>query len=393
MSVASEHRSGEEWIDDLRTRFPTERYVDRVLTAKMWRRSEPPAPPWNVTDVERALIRYLNSRIPGHFAVSDLRPLGGGGSKEQYRFTLTVDEEESRDLVVRLQPPDSIVETDRLREYQILTAMHGVIPVPRCYWVDPDGSDLGRPGLIYAYVDGVVRPPSETLISSDFELWEPKLRTAVGRQFIELLAQIATADVGDADLTAFDIPQACTTQAPIAGINWFERVWEEDRLEPHPLMTLAAQWLRDNAPPVDRISVVHGDYRIGNFLIDPASATITAVLDWELVRFGDRHEDLAWTMLPLFDQRDESGRSLVSGFFEREEFLRIYTESSGLPVDPQRLAYYQVFHYWRGVVMAYGSAQRCVLGRRTKQDLLLAHNAREAYVLLAALRGALAQYL
>lgn len=73
----------------------------------------------------------------------------------------------------------------------------------------------------------------------------------------------------------------------------WHRAWEEDRVEALPLVTLAAQWLRDNAPSVDRISIVHGDYRVGNFLFDPKDGRFTAIMDWELVHFGDRHEDLA----------------------------------------------------------------------------------------------------
>jgi hypothetical protein len=55
----------------------------------------------------------------------------------------------------------------------------------------------------------------------------------------------------------------------LQGINLWHRSWEEGRVESIPLVTLAAQWLRDNAPPADHVSMLHGDYRGGNFLFSP----------------------------------------------------------------------------------------------------------------------------
>jgi aminoglycoside phosphotransferase len=40
--------------------------------------------------------------------------------------------------------------------------------------------------------------------------------------------------------------------------------------------------------------LVHGDYGPNNVLLDPVTANITAVLDWEWAHAGDPAEDLAW---------------------------------------------------------------------------------------------------
>jgi len=40
--------------------------------------------------------------------------------------------------------------------------------------------------------------------------------------------------------------------------------------------------------------LVHGDYGPNNVLLDPATADITGVLDWEWAHAGDPAEDLAW---------------------------------------------------------------------------------------------------
>jgi aminoglycoside phosphotransferase (APT) family kinase protein len=175
----------------------------------------------------------------------------------------------------------------------------------------------------------------------------------------------------------------------IKQINWWQRVWEEDCAEPYPLMTLAAQWLRDNAPAIDHVSFVHRDFRGGNFLFRPEDGQITAVLDWELVHLGDRHEDLAYLCSPLFSEIDENGLELVGGFYPREEFVRLYEALSGLPVDRGRLDYYDVFSLWRGTINALATAPRIMMGEKTHQDIRVGWIINAMPLTLSALHSAL----
>ena len=88
-------------------------------------------------------------------------------------------------------------------------------------------------------------------------------------------------------------------------------------------------WLRRNKPETDHISVVHGDYRVGNFLFTESDRKITAWLDWELSYLGDHHEDLAWTTKDIFGHADEEGKHfLVGGFIPKEEFFAAYKKAS-----------------------------------------------------------------
>jgi aminoglycoside phosphotransferase (APT) family kinase protein len=83
------------------------------------------------------------------------------------------------------------------------------------------------------------------------------------------------------------------------------------------------RWLDANAPVSDRITVVHGDYRVGNFLRQ--GGRITAILDWELVHLGDPHEDLAWAGLRAFSP----GSRRVGGLIDLDVFHSRYSASSG----------------------------------------------------------------
>ena len=100
---------------------------------------------------------------------------------------------------------------------------------------------------------------------------------------------------------------------------------------------LAANWLEDNAPPLDHASIIHGDCRSGNFLIDEADGHITAWLDWELTVIGDRHQDLTWATSLAYAHMAEDGQTLlVNGMLPLAEFYAAYERATGLAVDEAR---------------------------------------------------------
>jgi aminoglycoside phosphotransferase (APT) family kinase protein len=255
------------------------------------------------------------------------------------------------------------------------------------YWLDDSGEELGRPSIIYSFVDGVQKPkdgPSQvTGVGIQFT---PAQRAVIGPQFVKNLARIHTFNASGADLSAFDMPRVGTTDDIDWQLNWWARVWREDMFEAVPLLTLAEQWLRANRQPLDHCSLVHSDYRTGNYLFDEKTLRITAMLDWELGYFGDRHFDLAWVLMPAFETPGEDGRRLSSSLFTREEFLEAYRRASGLSVDQGRLRYYTVLAFWRGAIMTLGSALRTAHGAKSHQDVVLTWFAGLGYNLLESLR-------
>ncbi len=65
-----------------------------------------------------------------------------------------------------------------------------------------------------------------------------------------------------------------------------------------PIIALGLKWLEDNCPPQVEPVLNHGDYRMGNLLVE--GSTLTGVLDWEIAHFGDRHEDLAFGCMAVW---------------------------------------------------------------------------------------------
>lgn len=100
----------------------------------------------------------------------------------------------------------------------------------------------------------------------------------------------------------------------------------ESLTTPHPTFRLGVRWLRrqetDGAP---KPSVIHGDFRLGNFLVSDRG--ISAVLDWELVHLGDPMEDLAWLCLRTW--RFGADDLVVGGFGSLEELRSAYEKAGG----------------------------------------------------------------
>jgi aminoglycoside phosphotransferase (APT) family kinase protein len=359
-----------EWIAALRRRFPTHSAIDDTLTLKLQRRTGPPHRPQPIATVVERLTAFLSRRIDGAFTISDVRPLAGGSSKEQFAFTLNQASGASHRYVLRMRPAAGIVEAPTLREFQSMNAVQGLMPAPRALWVDPFGEEMGQDSLITDFCSGVTAPPYKGPYNPRIGLGA-KYRALLAPQFTRHFADLARFDWRGADMSSFDQPREGSNEGVMASINWWERVWEEDAVEAYPLMTLAARWLRENAPPIDHVSLVHTDFRKGNFLFDADTGRITAILDWELAHLGDRHEDVAYFLSPIFTGFDENNQLLAGGMMPREQFLEQYEALSGLPLDAKKLDYYALFNAWRGAINMVATATRCMIGQKTHQDIRL----------------------
>ena len=366
-------------IEEMRRRFPTERETDLLLVRKMQRRGGPPYRRATLEMLSACLKRMLTGKIAGEFEISEETWFTGGVSKIQMGFTLRWNDPlrgPARDrLVVRMDPAESSNTTSRLREYELLGAFDGVVPVPRVFWLDPDGRWFPEPALLYAYAPGVTRPRTTGTgkVSGLGTVFGPELRKLLAPQFIAHLAAIHTLDVSNRTFTSMDRPALGSTQSALWQLNRARRLWEEDRGEDFPLMEVAANWLARNLPTLDRASVVHGDYRSGNFLFDEASGEINAWLDWERGHIGDRHRDLAWTTQSTMGHYSEDGKTyFVCGLVPQDEFYRRYEEASGLSVDPERLVFYQILNCYQIIVSAIATAYRIARLGKSHQDVLLA---------------------
>ena len=376
MSI-DKNRPTEAWIAQLRTRFPTEREIDRVLTRKLRRRSGPAYAPLPLERLVEGVSSLLDAELNSPFELRNARWLSGGASKLQMAFELEWQDPKAGlshgEMVLRMEPSESIVETSRKREFQLIRAMEGVVPVPPVYWCDSEGDHLPYPALIYGFAPGVTKPSTAASGVSGLGTQLPAaLRAKLAPQFVEHLAKIHTCDFRDKALDAFDVPEVGTTQCAEWGIHWWSRVWEEDADEEVPLMRVAEAWLRRHAPVLDRAVIVHSDYRLGNFLFTEHDCRISAWLDWELGRIGDRHQDLAWTTGRAFGAMAEDGKTLlISGLLPEAEFLAAYEQATGLSVNAKTLRWYQIYNAWMMATLSLATGYRAARNGKTHQDVLV----------------------
>ncbi len=388
------------FIAALRAQHPIEPEIDRMLTRKMQRRAGPPYQMLTLAQLVASLTALLQARLSAPFDITHPSWLAGGASKLQMRFTLKwrdpLGQDVVNDLVLRMEPAESLNASSRLREFQLLAALQGHVPVPRVYWVDADGRYFPEPALVYAYASGVAKPTRTggAGVSGLGSHFGPELRAQLAPQFVAHLARIHTFDVSHAELSAFVRPALGSTESARLQLDWTQRVWAEDRGAELALMDVAANWLRRNLPTLDQASVVHGDYRAGNFLFDEDSGQITSILDWERCLIGDRHRDIAWSTTTVIGHMAEDGKTfLMCGLMPMAEFYARYEDASGLRIDPAKLRFYEVLNRYQQLQTVLGTAYRVVRLGKSHQNIVIARLQKASYLLAEDLRRALQEVL
>ena len=303
--------------------------------------------------LEPRLAAYIAGRLTGarDIAVSELARISGGASRETYRFKLYWREDgeaRSRRLILRRDPPASLIDTERRIEFEAYRAFAGSdVPVPEMLWLEEGSLALDHPFFIAAEVEGFQAAPQLLFASASAAV----LARVAARKWT-ILGQIAKADPVTLGLTRW-------MEAPAPDAGWARELdhWAgliaRDAAEPMPIVEAAIRWLRANPPPpAQKLSVVHGDYRTGNFLYDGAGE-IHAVLDWEMSHLGDPLEDLGWSLQPIWS----FGRSgLAGGLCAAETAVAIWERVSGLVADPAALHWWTLFNCVKGQGIWVGSA-------------------------------------
>ncbi|WP_374412827.1 phosphotransferase family protein [Novosphingobium colocasiae] len=355
-------------------RVDFEPHLVALLDAKHARQSKSGYKPRETQDVAERLGHLLGAHgVAGH--ARNVRRMGGGASKEQFLFDLIDDASGSRrKFVLRMDPLEGIVETCRAREAQVLGAIGGTVPAPAVAFVDADGRHMGQPAMITGFVRGDTKPRDATAGPSGVGIVVGERASArLIPQYLDNLVAIHGFDFARADLPAYAVPQAGNNQAALWQLNFWERVLADDRIEASPLLTYAACWLRTRAPVCETPVLLHGDYRLGNFMFDEHTLEMTAVLDWELAHIGDFHEDLAYALDPLFCSRDPQGDILVASMMSVQDYFDGYVQRSGRTIDPATLHWYQVLNSFKLSVMNFASGTRAARDGTNHQSAFLGY--------------------
>jgi aminoglycoside phosphotransferase (APT) family kinase protein len=286
----------------------------------------------------------------------------GGGSN----FSFLLERGDDR-FVLRRPPrpplPPSAHDMVREARLQLALAPHG-IRLPTIRAVCEDESVIGVPFYVMDYLEG---PIATSTLPAGLET--EAARRALGLDLVDALVEIHAVDVGSPGVCDF-VREGSYLERQV---RRFTQLWEVNRTRELPDVVEVGGWLAANLPEPAPLAVVHGDYRLGNMILDPGQPTrIRAVLDWEMGAVGDPRADVGYLLATYSEPGGEPnplGTSPVTssrGFPARRELAERYIERSGRDVEP--LPWFQALALWKAAVFCEAIYGRFIRGELAAED-------------------------
>jgi aminoglycoside phosphotransferase (APT) family kinase protein len=254
--------------------------------------------------------------------------ISGGLSNITYRLHLPTGP-----VILRRPPLGGVLPSahDMRREYRVLTALAPTaVPVPRTLALCDDTGVLGCPFYTMSDVDGAVLRTAD-----DTAALTPAQRAALGQQLVDVLADLHDVDADAAGLADYGRSEGYTARQ----IRRWGEQWARSRTRDLPDMERLLDRLAERVPARSEGTVVHGDYRLDNTIVDLAGPEprIVAVVDWELSTLGDPLADLGLALTYWHDHGDTeragipvaTGVTAHEGFPTGAEFAEAYARRTG----------------------------------------------------------------
>lgn len=264
--------------------------------------------------------------------------------------------------VLRRPPLGHLMATahDVAREVKVLQALAEVLPVPTVVGLDADSA--GTPFYVMPEVPGhVVRSAAD---ATELAI---EARQQCGRSLMAGLAALHAVDPAKVGLADFGRGSEYLQRQ----VALWQRMGDQYRTAPFPEADAVRERIRALAPKQERISLVHGDYRLDNVLIAP-DGSLNAILDWELCTRGNPYVDLAVSLYYWTERSDlihpfANPPTVLPGFLSRDDLLTAYVDAGGSPLPNQD--YYFAYAAWRLALVFEGVLGRFASGAYGGSDL------------------------
>lgn len=283
---------------------------------------------------------------PG-LSVGRVEPLSGGASRQTWRVQVHGGDGHPHELVLRTGAGQENSASMELEAASLRAAAAAGMPVPSVLHASDDPAALGCRYLISTHVAGEAIP-------------RRILRSTSGDARRRLLAQCAAAL---AALHAADPDGIGGLPADDPLVLWQD--WMDALGQPSAVFEIALRCLTAHRPQPGGTAVVHGDFRLGNLIVD--SSGLAAVLDWELVHRGDPLEDLGWFCVRAWRFGEDT--SAAGGLGSIEDFVAGYERAGGAHVDRDALGWWLVFGTLRWGVICQRQAHRHLSGQQRSVEL------------------------
>lgn len=296
-------------------------------------------------------------RPPFRFAVIE-----GGHSN----LTFDVLDDGGRRMVLRRPPLGAVLATahDMEREHRVISGIGLTsVPVPKALGLCRDETVNGAPFYVMDFVSGVVLHDEAAVESS---LPDDEQRGQVSKSVVDVMAALHTAVPADVGLGDLGRTEGYVDRQ----LKRWRTQWENTKTRRLPAMDQAYERLVDSKPEQRYTGIVHGDYRLGNMLIDTRSCRVAAVLDWELCTLGDVLADVGYLLNNWLQPGEDNFRGATAfptqagGFWTRPGLVEAYCDRTGFDRDhvTHYQQYYQAFQYWRLAAIVEGVLSRYLKG-------------------------------
>lgn len=286
------------------------------------------------------------------------------GGQSNPTFKLTAGD---RHYVLRRKPPGELLASAHAvdREYRVLDALRNTeVPVPQAVALCKDDDVIGSMFYVMEHLEGRI-------------FWDPAVpevdnaeRTAIYDEMNRVLAALHSVDIHDVGLSDYGKPGNYYARQ----IGRWTKQYRASETENVPDMEALIEWLPDHIPDgEEKVSLVHGDYRLDNMIFHPTEPRIIGILDWELSTLGDPLADLAYQLMAWQFPRAGGIAGLEGldraalGLPSDEDYIAAYCRRTGRS-SIDHWPFYMAFCFFRIAAILQGIKKRAQIGTASSAE-------------------------
>ena len=300
------------------------------------------------------LSAYVSDAMTGFGPIAQVRPAGSGQSNPTY----ILSDQAGAEVVLRQRPFGKLLPSAHAidREFRVMSALAvGPVPVPQMLSYCEDKGVIGVEFYLMERIQG------QSFMDPRLKDLAPARRKPIFKAMATTLAHIHNTDLQATKLDDYGAPGAYFER----GVARWTKQYRAAQTEEIPQLEELMAWLANNQPADEGArTLVHGDYRIDNLLVDPSSASVLAVLDWELSTTGHPLSDLGGVIMQWSLPPGGQGRGLMGvdrealALMSDEEFIAAYCSARAGAVDLKQLPFATAFAFFRMAGILQGVVKR-----------------------------------
>ena len=293
---------------------------------------------------ESRLDAWMKQNVEGYQGPLEVRQFKGGQSNPTYQLVTP-----NKKYVMRRKPPGKLLPSAHAvdREYKVITALYPTgFPVARSYGLCVDDEVIGTWFYVMDMVEGRI------LWDQTLPQYQPAERHAIFMAKLKTLADLHNTDYAAIGLGDYGRPGNYFARQ----IDRWTRQYRASETQRIPEFEKVAEWLPRTVPEQQRVSIVHGDYRLDNMIFHEAEPRVQAVLDWELSTLGDPMADFTYLLMQWIMPGLEGADLKALNIPSLEEAAQIYCNVTKMAVPD--LNWYFAYNLFRLAGITQGIAGR-----------------------------------